>query len=109
MKKWIAIILCLVTIVVSAWFFINQMNSLDIPSNKNDQFAAQQKWEIQERKDIDNCEKEKLIAGIDAGRALDRKIAGHAFEKQVFAIFIIITQIIILIVVSLMPRNVNKV
>lgn len=108
MKKWIAIVLCLITIGVSGWFVVNQMGSLDIPSNKNDQYAAQQKWEIQERKDIDNCEKEKLIAGIDAGRALDRASSAHAFEKQVFALFVMVVQILLLIFISLMPRKVNK-
>lgn len=108
MKKWIAIIFCLITIIISGWFVINQMGSLDIPSNKNDQYAAQQKWEINERTDIDKCEKKVLINQIDAGRALRREVAAQAFEKQVFAMFVIVMQIVILIVVSLMPRNLNK-
>lgn len=108
MKKWIAIIFCLITIVVSGWFVVNQMGSLDIPSNKNDQYAAQQKWEINERTDIDKCEKAVLKNKIDAGRAIRREGAAHAFEKQFFAMFVIVMQIVILIVVCLMPRKLNK-
>ncbi|WP_313031895.1 hypothetical protein [Soonwooa sp.] len=82
---------------------------MDIPSNKNDQYAAKQKWEINERTDIDKCEETVLINRIDAGRALRREVAAQAFEKQVFAMFVIVMQIVILIVVSLMPRKVENV
>ncbi|WP_312322915.1 hypothetical protein [Soonwooa sp.] len=99
----------MITIIISGWFVSNQIGPLDIPSNKNDQYAAKQKWEINERTDIDKCEKTVLINRIDAGRALRREVAAQSFEKQVFAMFVIVMQIVILIVVSLMPRKIENV
>lgn len=87
---------------------VSLMSSLDIPSNKNDQYAAFQKWKISERTDINDCEKELLYKEIDRGRENDRERSAFAFEIQRVMFIIVLLQVILLIVLLTIKSSPNK-
>jgi|GEM_PF-405863 len=104
-KKSIVIVLAAITILTCGWLILSLMNSLDIPSNKNDQFASEQKWRVDQRSDIDSCEKQIIKNQIDLRRANERQISGRAFQTQILALLIIVFQLILIVFVVLIRRK----
>jgi hypothetical protein len=60
MKKKIAIVLYLITILICEWIIINYVKYLDTASNKTDWYVMDAKHKVSERTDINNYEKELL-------------------------------------------------
>lgn len=108
MKKIIAIILSVITIVVCGWLIVDRLDYLDIPSNKNDQNAAFQKQMIINRSDIDECEKTKLCSNIDFRREKERALSSLAFTGMFIAFVIILIQLVLLVFIFMMPRKLSK-
>lgn len=104
-KKSIVIVLAAMTIIICGWLILGLMSSLDIPSNKNDQFASEQKWKVDQRSDIDSCEKQIIKNQIDLKRVNERKISERAFQTQLLALLIIGLQLILIVFVVLIRRN----
>lgn len=104
-KKSIVIVLAVVTILTCGWLTLSLVDSLDIPSNKNDQFASEQKWQVDQRSDIDSCEKQMIKNQIDLKRVNERQISGMAFQIQLFALLIIVLQLILIVFVVLIYRK----
>jgi len=104
-KKSVVIVLAAVTILTCGWLILGLMSSLDIPSNKNDQFASEQKWRVDQRSDIDSCEKQIIKNQIDLKRANERQISGRAFQTQILVLLIIVLQLILIVFVILIRRT----
>ncbi|MCS4226029.1 hypothetical protein [Sphingobacterium sp. BIGb0165] len=104
-KKSVVIILAVMTILICGWLILGLVSSLDIPSNKNDQFASEQKWRVDQRSDIDSCEKQIIKNQIDLKRANERQISGRAFQTQILALLIIVLQLILIVFVILIRRK----
>ena len=104
-KKSVVIVLAAVTILTCGWLILGLMSSLDIPSNKNDQFASEQKWQVDQRNDIDSCAKQIIKNQIDLKRANERQISGKAFQTQILALLIIVLQLILIVFVVLIRRK----
>lgn len=104
-KKSIVIVLAAMTILTCGWLIVSLMDSLDIPSNKNDQFASEQKWQVDQRGDIDSCEKQIIKNQIDLKRANERQNSGRAFQTQVLALFMIVLQLILIVFMVLIHRK----
>lgn len=104
-KKSIVIVLAAMTILICGWLILGLMSSLDIPSNKNDQFASEQKWQVDQRNDIDSCEKQIIKNQIDLKRANERQISGRVFQTQILALLIIVLQLILIVFVVLIRRK----
>lgn len=68
-KKYIGVFLSVITIIVCGWLVVSRIDFLDIPSNKNDQYAMFEKTQIMAREDIGNCEKQLLINKVEDRRA----------------------------------------
>lgn len=109
MKKKIAIFLALLTIITCGWLIIDRLQYLDIPQNKNEWYAMNEKRKINARTDIDQCEKTVLTDRIDQQRANKVYFSGIAFQTQVIAFSIIIIQLILLIFVMLMPGKIKPI
>lgn len=110
-KKSIVIVLAVATILTCCWLILGLMSSLDIPSNKNDQFASEQKWEVDQRSDIDSCDKQIMKNQIDLKRADERQISERAFHTQILALLIIVLQLILIVFVVLIrwkPYSLQK-
>jgi len=105
MKKIIALVLSVLTIVICVWLTINRLDLLDIPSNKNDTVALFEKQKINKRTDIDECEKKILTNQIDFERKKQRQISGIAFQTQFIALVIIVIQLVLLVVILMMPKK----
>jgi len=103
MKK-IVILLSVITIISSAYLIVNHLDLLDIPSTKNEQNASFQKQRINNRTDINNCEKEILKTKINLERKSNKKISNIIFPIQFFLLVIILIQIVIIVLV-LNPRT----
>ncbi|ULT25533.1 MULTISPECIES: hypothetical protein [Sphingobacterium] len=104
-KKSVVIVLAAMTILICGWLILGLVSSLDIPSNKNDQFASEQKWRVDQRSDIDSCEKQIIKNQIDLKRANERQISGRAFQTQILALLIIVLQLILIVFVILIRRK----
>jgi len=104
-KKSVVIVLAAMTILICGWLILGLMSSLDIPSNKNDQFASEQKWRVDQRSDIDSCKKQIIKNQIDLKRANERQISGRAFQTQILALLIIVVQLILIVFVILIRRK----
>jgi len=104
-KKSVVIVLAAMTILICGWLILGLMSSLDIPSNKNDQFASEQKWRVDQRSDIDSCEKQIIKNQIDLKRANERQVSGRAFQTQILALLIIVLQLILIVFVVLIRRK----
>ncbi|MNG79395.1 hypothetical protein D3C87_623710 [compost metagenome] len=104
-KKSVVIVLAAMTILICGWLILGLMSSLDIPSNKNDQFASEQKWQVDQRNDIDSCAKQIIKNQIDLKRANERQISGRAFQTQILALLIIVLQLILIVFVVLIRRK----
>ena len=104
MKKAAAIILASITILICGWLIFSKIAALDIPTNKNDWYAMDRKRKVDERTDIDLCEKQILKTQIDSIRANERQIAETAFETQLFAFAIIIVQLMLIVIILLFPK-----
>jgi hypothetical protein len=104
-KKSVVIVLAAMTILICGWLILGLMSSLDIPSNKNDQFASEQKWQVDQRNDIDSCAKQIIKNQIDLKRANERQISGKAFQTQILALLIIVLQLILIVFVVLIRRK----
>ena len=107
MKKKIAIFLSLLTITICGWIIVDRLQYLDIPQNKNEWYAMNEKSKINTRTDIDQCEKNLLTNKIDQQRAIKVYVSGIAFQTQVIAFSIILIQIVLLIFIMLMPRKIK--
>lgn len=79
MKKNIALSLSFITIIICGWTIVNNLQFLDIPSNKNEWYAMDAKNKINKRSDIDECGKKILTMEIDAKRKSVRYASGIAF------------------------------
>jgi peptidoglycan hydrolase CwlO-like protein len=104
MKKTIVFILSISTIIISCWYFTKQLNYLDIVSTKNDQYSSFQKREIENRNDINDCQKEILKNQVDLKRTNKKEISKLAAETQFVLLTIIFIQLIILVTTIIMFR-----
>lgn len=107
MKKKVAIFLSIITIVICGWLIINRLNLLDIPSNKNDTYASFEKQKINNRTDINECEKDILKNAIDFERENKRQISVISYQTQITAFVIILIQIVLLIIILMIPKKVK--
>ncbi len=103
MKKIIAISLCIVTIVFCGWLILENIDNLDIPSNKNDQIAMWEKQRINKRTDIDLCEKQVLKKVIDLERKNKREQSNIAFQIQFVSFSVIVIQLILIVFIVRIP------
>ncbi len=83
------------------------MNLLDIPSNKNDTYASFEKQKINNRTDINECEKDILKNAIDFERENKRQISVISYQTQITAFVIILIQIVLLIIILMIPKKVK--
>ena len=104
MKK-IVIILSVITIISSGYLIVNNLDLLDIPSNKNEQSASFKKQRINNRTDINKCEKEILKTKINLERKSKKKISNIILPIQFFLLVIILVHIVIIILVLMMPQK----
>ena len=105
MKKIIALSLSIITIIICGWLILVNIDHLDIASNKTDWYAMDGKRKIDERTDIDFCEKQVLKSEIDCSRKNDRRESEIAFHAQSVAFIIIIVQLILLVFIAFMPQK----
>lgn len=105
MKKTIAIILSIITITICSWQIINQLDFLDIPSNKNEQYASFRKKQIDNRLDINACKKELLKSEIDIERKNKKELSNIAFKTQFTTFSIVVIQLILLVIILVMHRK----
>ena len=105
MKKIIALSLSIITIIICGWLILKNIDHLDIASNKTDWYAMDSKRKIDERIDIDFCEKQVAKAKIDQTRANDKIESNIAFQAQAFAFVIIIIQFVLIIFIIMIPRK----
>ncbi len=103
MRKYIIISSSIITIIICGWLVLNRLEFLDIPSNKNDWYAMHSKRKIQERTDIDECEKKILINNIDKDREYKKRYSGIAFQTQIIAFIVIVIQLILLFTLLIPP------
>lgn len=105
MKKIIPLSLSIITIIICGWLILKNIDHLDIAYNKTDWYAMDSKRKIDERIDIDFCEKQILKDRIDQSRNNARIESNMAFETQVFAFIIIIIQLILLVFIFMIPNK----
>jgi len=105
MKKISIIILSVLTIISSSIIVVNHLVFLDIPSNKNEQYASFEKTRINNRTDINECEKKILITEISLERNSQKKISNIIFPIQFMMFVIIIIQIILLVLVLMTQKK----
>jgi len=108
MKKIIALLLSIITIIICSWLILKNIDHLDIASNKTDWYAMDSKRKIDERIDIDFCEKQILKDRIDQSRNNYIIESNMAFETQVFAFIIIIVQLVLLVFIIMMPSKLKN-
>ncbi|WP_291870614.1 hypothetical protein [Maribacter sp.] len=107
MKKTIAIILSILTIITCVWLILNRLDLLYIPANKIEHVASFEKQQINNRTDINACEKKILINQIDSDQKNNRRISNIAFKTQFTAFVIIVIQLVLVVVILMMPKK-NK-
>ncbi|UUV20481.1 hypothetical protein [Paenimyroides aestuarii] len=108
MKKIIALSLSISTIIISGWLILKNIDHLDIASNKIDSYIIWEKKKIDERIDIDFCEKQLLKNNLDCRRKNDRIESEIAFQTQFFALIIIIIQLILLVFILMSPTKLKN-
>lgn len=108
MKKIIAVSLSIITIIICGYLIASRMDLLDIPTNKNEWYVMDSIRKIGERTDIDDCEKKVLIKEVELRRENEKYNSGLAFQTQLIAFVIIITQVFLLIFIILMPSKTAK-
>jgi hypothetical protein len=103
-RKWIVILFSLILIIACSWEIADQADLLDIPSNKNDHFAALQIREIHDNPDIDTNKKDLLIQEINLARESKRK--GSIIATKVISLdLILIVMQLVIIVLILFPNK----
>lgn len=105
MKKIIALSLSIITIVICSWLILKNLDHLDIASNKTDTYIMWEKQKIDDRTDIDLCEKKVLKSELDCRRKNDQIESNIAFQAQVFAFIIIIVQLVLLVFIFIIPSK----
>ncbi|MPS72357.1 MAG: hypothetical protein E2590_04315 [Chryseobacterium sp.] len=105
MKKIIAISLSAITIIVCCYLIVIKMGSLDIPVNKNEWYAMDAIHKIEDRTDIDECEKKVLKGKVKQDRENAKRVSNDAFQVQVIAFGVIIIQVFLLVLIILMPSK----
>ncbi|WP_027381786.1 hypothetical protein [Epilithonimonas caeni] len=105
MKKIIAISLSAITIIVCCYLIVIKMGSLDIPVNKNEWYAMDTIHKIEDRTDIDECEKKVLKGKVKQDRENAKRVSNDAFQVQVIAFGVIIIQVFLLVLIILMPSK----
>ncbi|RKE88299.1 hypothetical protein [Epilithonimonas arachidiradicis] len=105
MKKLIAVSLCIITMIICGFLIVKKLDSLDIASNKTDWYVMDSIRKIEERTDIDDCEKKILKKEIQTKRQNEKDKSGIAFETQIYAFGIIMIQIILLFFIIMMPSE----
>lgn len=108
MKKIIALLLSIITIIICSWLILKNIDHLDIASNKTDWYTMDSKRKIDERIDIDFFEKQILKDRIYQSRNNSRIQSNMAFETQVFAFIIIIVQLVLLVFIIIMPSKLKN-
>ncbi|KAA5535882.1 hypothetical protein [Paenimyroides baculatum] len=108
MKKIIALLLSIITIIICSWLILKNIDYLDIASNKTDWYTMDSKRKIDERIDIDFFEKQILKDRIYQSRNNSRIQSNMAFETQVFAFIIIIVQLVLLVFIIMMPSKLKN-
>ncbi|SDG45993.1 hypothetical protein [Epilithonimonas hungarica] len=81
------------------------MSSLDIPVNKNEWYAMDAIHKIEDRTDIDECEKKVLKERVKQDRENAKRVSNDAFQIQVIAFGVIIIQIFLLVFIVLIPSK----
>jgi|SRR5690606_25763331 len=105
MKKVIALSLSIITIIICSWLILKNIDHLDIAYNKTDWYAMDSKRKIDDRIDIDFCEKQILKDRIDQRRNNARIESEIAFQAQAFASIIIIIQLVLLVFIFMIPNK----
>lgn len=105
MKRYIAISLSLITILICSWQFINSMQFLDIPTNKNDSAANWEKQKITKDPTLTACEKTIRINQITIKRQNEKATSAIAFQTQFVVLLIVGIQFILLIFIFFMPKK----
>lgn len=108
MKKKVALSLSIITIIICGWLIVDQIKLLDIVPNYTDTYASLDKKKIDERTDIGENEKIILRNQIDQNRANKKNQSNEAFKIQVVLLSIIIIQILLIFVISMMPKEIKK-
>ena len=108
MKKKIAILLCVFTIIICGWLIFDNLKHLDIASNKTEWYVMDAKRKINERIDIDEFEKKELVNQIDFNRKEQINISNNAFQTQIIASILIVIQILILFLIYFMPNKITN-
>lgn len=96
--------MCLITVIICSWLFIDRLNYLDIPSNKNEWYAMDAKRKINERTDIDECLKKLFQNQIDQDRKAKKMISAITSQTQIVALVLIFIQLVLLVFIFMMPR-----
>lgn len=107
MKKTIAISLSIITIIFCGWMIVNRLEKLDIIPNYTDTYASENKRKIDERTDIDDCEKKLLRNQVDQNRATFREISDEAFHTKIILLVVMVIQLVLLVFISMMPKKIN--
>ncbi len=67
-KKYVALALSIIILVICGWLIAEQFQYLDIASNKTDLYVMQAKRNINNRTDLDDCEKQLQIIQLEHQR-----------------------------------------
>ncbi|WON94295.1 hypothetical protein ACLCDV_10015 [Sphingobacterium sp. Lzh-3] len=105
MIKKILISLTLITIIGCCWFFFTLFDAIDLAPTKNNHLASEEKWKIEQRADIDSCEKHLLKNQIDLRRGNAKRVSELAFRTQTILFFVICIQIVILLILLIVPKR----
>ncbi|KKO88920.1 hypothetical protein AAW12_22340 [Sphingobacterium sp. Ag1] len=105
MIKKILISLTLITIIGCCWFFFTLFDAIDLAPTKSDHLASEEKWKIEQRADIDSCEKHVLKNQIDLRRRSAKRVSELAFRMQTFLFFAVCIQIVLLVILILVPKR----
>jgi translation elongation factor EF-1beta len=81
------------------------MSSLNVPVNKNEWYAMDAIYKIEDRTDIDDCEKRVLKENVKQDRENDKRVSNNAFQIQIIAFGVIIIQIFLLVFIVLIPSK----
>ncbi len=104
-KKYISLVLSIITIIICCWLIVDRLKFLDVPSNKNDTYAMWEKKEILERTDIDECEKKVLIERVEQQRERKRHYSAIAFQTQITLLVIGVIQLMQFILILSIPKK----
>lgn len=82
MKKIIALSLSIVTILFCSWIIVSKIEKLDLVPNYTDSYASENKRKIDQRTDINDCEKKALRSQVDLQQANLREISVKLFKPK---------------------------